>query len=135
MLPAAETSTATQEALLQQSSACSQSPPEPEAGSSSTKKRGSWSQLPAGFSDQTTNSSDTSTVWKRGHARPRKHAVSPIATHCQSGTMARGRGRPSHGGPVDEGRRAMVARPPRLRFHSAEVSPEFIVWSENPAGT
>ena len=28
----------------------------------------------------------------------------------------------------------MVARPPRLRFHSAEVSPEFIVWSENPAG-
>ena len=28
----------------------------------------------------------------------------------------------------------MVARPPRLRFHSAKVSPEFVVWSENPAG-
>ena len=29
----------------------------------------------------------------------------------------------------------MVARPPRPRFHSAEVLPEFIVWSENPPGT
>ena len=28
----------------------------------------------------------------------------------------------------------MVARPPRPRFHSAEVLPEFVVWSENPAG-
>ena len=28
----------------------------------------------------------------------------------------------------------MVARPPQLRFHSAEVLPEFVVWSENPAG-
>ena len=28
----------------------------------------------------------------------------------------------------------MVARPPRPRFHTAEVSPEFVVWSENPAG-
>ena len=28
----------------------------------------------------------------------------------------------------------MVARPPRPCFHSAEVLPEFIVWSENPAG-
>ena len=28
----------------------------------------------------------------------------------------------------------MVARPPRPRFHSAKVSPEFVVWSENPAG-
>ena len=28
----------------------------------------------------------------------------------------------------------MVARPPRPRFHSAEVLPEFIIWSENPAG-
>ena len=27
----------------------------------------------------------------------------------------------------------MAARPPRPRFHSAEVSPEFVVWSENPA--
>ena len=29
----------------------------------------------------------------------------------------------------------MVARPPRSRFHSAEVLPEFVVWSERPAGT
>ena len=28
----------------------------------------------------------------------------------------------------------MVARPSRPCFHSAEVSPEFVVWSENPAG-
>ena len=29
----------------------------------------------------------------------------------------------------------MVARPPRPCFHSAEVLPEFVMWSENPAGT
>ena len=29
----------------------------------------------------------------------------------------------------------MVARAPRPRFHSAEVLPEFIVWSERPADT
>ena len=28
----------------------------------------------------------------------------------------------------------MVARPPRPCFHSAEVSLEFVVWSESPAG-
>ena len=28
----------------------------------------------------------------------------------------------------------MVARSSRPRFHSAEVSPEFVFWSENPAG-
>ena len=28
----------------------------------------------------------------------------------------------------------MVARTPHPRFHSAEVSSEFVVWSENPAG-
>ena len=28
----------------------------------------------------------------------------------------------------------MVARPARPCFHTAEVSPEFVVWSENPAG-
>ena len=28
----------------------------------------------------------------------------------------------------------MVARPPRPRFHTVEVLPEFVVWSENPAG-
>ena len=29
----------------------------------------------------------------------------------------------------------MVARPLRPCFHSAEVLPEFVVWSENPTGT
>ena len=28
----------------------------------------------------------------------------------------------------------MVARHPRLRFHSAKVLTEFVVWSEDPAG-
>ena len=28
----------------------------------------------------------------------------------------------------------MAARPPRPRFHSAEVLPEFVVWSADPAG-
>ena len=28
----------------------------------------------------------------------------------------------------------MVARPPRPHFHSTEVLPEFVVWSENLAG-
>ena len=28
----------------------------------------------------------------------------------------------------------MAARPPRPRFHSAKVLPEFVVWSDNPAG-
>ena len=28
----------------------------------------------------------------------------------------------------------MMARTPRPRFHSAEVSPEFVVWLKNPAG-
>ena len=29
----------------------------------------------------------------------------------------------------------MVVRPPRPRFHSANVLSEFVVWSESPAGT
>ena len=29
----------------------------------------------------------------------------------------------------------MVARPPRRRFHASEVLPEFVVWSEDPAGS
>ena len=41
MFPMTETSTATHEALLQQSSACGQSPPGREVGSSPAKKRGS----------------------------------------------------------------------------------------------
>ena len=28
----------------------------------------------------------------------------------------------------------MVARPPCSRFHTTELSVEFVVWSENPAG-
>ncbi|XP_020153551.2 uncharacterized protein [Aegilops tauschii subsp. strangulata] len=59
-LPAAEIFTATQEALLQQPSAWSQSPPGAPAGSSLAKKRGSSSQLPVGSVDHTTNSGSTS---------------------------------------------------------------------------
>ena len=29
----------------------------------------------------------------------------------------------------------MIVRPPWLRFSSLEVLPEFVVWSESPAGT
>ena len=29
----------------------------------------------------------------------------------------------------------MVARPPRPWFHASEVLPEFVVWSEDPAGS
>ena len=71
---------------------------------------------------------------KRGRGRPRKHAATPAVAHCRGGATARGVGHPSHGGPVDEGRHTMVARPPRPSFHTAEVSSEFVVWSENPAG-
>ena len=72
---------------------------------------------------------------KRGRGRPRKHTATPVAVlHSRGGAASRGRGRPSHGSPVDKGRRAVVARPPRPRFHSAEVLPEFVIWSENPAG-
>ena len=29
----------------------------------------------------------------------------------------------------------MAIRPPRLRFSSIDVLPDFVVWSERPAGT
>ena len=68
-------------------------------------------------------------AWTRpspqAHRGPRSH----------SGADARGRGRSGRGSPVDEGRHAMVARPPRPCFDSAEVLPEFVGWSENPAGS
>ena len=73
---------------------------------------------------------------KRGRGRPRKHAATPaVAPRGRGGASTRGGSRPGHGSPVDEGRRAMVARPPRSRFHSVEVLPEFVVWSENLAST
>ena len=72
---------------------------------------------------------------KRGRGCPRKHAATPAVAHRRGGTAVRGGDHPIHGGSADEGRRAMVARPPRPRFHSAEVSPEFVVWSESPAGS
>ena len=72
---------------------------------------------------------------KRGHGRPRKHTMTPaMAPRSRGGAAARGGGRSGRDSPVDEGRRAVVARPPRPRFHSAEVLPEFVVWSEDPAG-
>ena len=72
---------------------------------------------------------------KRGRDRPRKHTTTPAVAPCsRGGAAARGGGRSGRGSPVDEGRRAMVAQPPRPRFHSVEVPPEFVVWSEDPAG-
>ena len=67
---------------------------------------------------------------KRGHDRPRKPTATPaMAPHGCGGS------RPGRGSPIDEVSHAVVARPPWPRFHSAEVMPEFIVWSENPADT
>ena len=68
---------------------------------------------------------------KRGRGRPRKHPATPAKT-------ARGLGGgPSLGGGhfIGGGRSDAAARPPRPRFHSAEVLPEFVVWSEDPVGT
>ena len=54
----------------------------------------------------------SSSAPKRSRGRPRKHTATPAVAHCRGGAAARGGGHPSHGGPVDEGRRAMVVRPP-----------------------
>ena len=73
---------------------------------------------------------------KRGHGRPRKHAAAPaVAPGSRGRAAARGRSRFGRGSPVNERRRAVVARPPRPRVHLAEVLPEFVVWSEDPAGS
>ena len=75
-----------------------------------------------------------SPVPKRGRGCPRKHTATPAAApRSRGGSAAHGRGRSGRGSPVDEGRRAVVARPPRARFHLAEVLPQFVVWSEDPA--
>ena len=68
---------------------------------------------------------------KRGRGRPHKHPVIPaMAPRGRGCDLLRG-----DGSLVGEGRRAVAARPPRPRFHSAEVLPEFIVWSVDPTGT
>ena len=68
---------------------------------------------------------------KRGRGRPRKHpAVSAMASRGHGGGSLRGGERP-----VAEGRLAVAARPPRPRFRSAEVLPEFVVWSADPSST
>ena len=36
---------------------------------------------------------------------------------------------------IGRGRRVVAVRPPRPLFHSAEVLPEFVVWSENSVST
>ena len=73
---------------------------------------------------------------KRGRGRPRKHTMTPaMGPRSRGGAVARGGGCSGRGSPVDEVRHAVVARPPRPRFHSAEVLLEFVVWSENLAGT
>ena len=68
---------------------------------------------------------------KRGRGRPRKHPASPVVA-------SRGRGGGSLRGDerlVIDGRHAMAARPSRPRFRSAEVQPEFVVWSADPTST
>lgn len=73
---------------------------------------------------------------KRGRNLPRKHPATPdVASRGRGGGPSRGGGRPSRGSPVGGGRRVVAARPPRPRFHSVEVLPDFVVWSDNPAGT
>ena len=68
---------------------------------------------------------------KRGQGRPRKHPTAPAAA-------SRGRGSSplrSGGRPAAIERYAGAVRPPRPRFRSAEVLPEFVVWSADPIGT
>ena len=87
---------------------------------------------------------------KRGRGHPRKHPVVPpaaprgsgrappkgsVAPGVRDGTSSRGGGHRLWSSPHDEGRRAMVVRPPRPHFSSLEVLPEFEVWLENPAST
>ena len=68
---------------------------------------------------------------KRGRGRPRKHPATPaVAPRGRGGGPLHGDGRP-----VGEGRRVVDTQPPRPRFHSAEVLPEFVVWSADPAST
>src|SRR4051812_28276715 len=85
---------------------------------------------------------------KRGCGRPRKHSAAPdvapqgrgctpsgagVALGGRGGVSSCGGGCSRQSSPCAEGRRAMVTRPPRPRFDSAEVLPEFVVWSEQPA--
>ena len=65
---------------------------------------------------------------KQGRGHPRKHVVTPaMAPGSRGGAAMRGRSRSGRGSPVDERRCAVVARPPRPRFHASEVLPEFVV--------
>ena len=87
---------------------------------------------------------------KRGRGRPRKHPAVPpaasrgrgrappkgsVAPGARDGTSSRGGGYRPRSSPHDEGRRAVIVRPPRPRFSLLDVLPEFMVWSESPAGT
>ena len=75
------------------------------------------------------------TAAQEGARSPRKHTTTPaVAPRSCGGASSRGGSHPGHGSPVDEVRRAVVAWPPRPRFHSAEVLPEFVVWLDNLAG-
>src|SRR4051812_11366754 len=68
---------------------------------------------------------------KHDRGRPRKHLAAPVVA-------SRGHGGGSlHGGerPVADGRHVVAARPPKPRFRSAEVLPEFVVWSADPTNT
>ena len=87
---------------------------------------------------------------KRGHGRPRKHPATPavaprelgcasprvgVSLGAQGGTSSHGRGHRPRGSPHDEGRHAVVTRPPRPCFSLLDVLPKFVVWSESPTGT
>ena len=68
---------------------------------------------------------------KRGRGHPRKH---PVATTA----APRGRGgdlQHSNRRIAAAGGRAPAARPPRPRFCTAEVLPEFVMWSAGPTST
>src|SRR3954471_4506430 len=68
---------------------------------------------------------------KRGRGRPRKHpAVPAAAPRGHRDGSPRGGERSAA-----KGRQAVTARPPRPRFRSAEVLPEFVVWLADPTNT
>ena len=68
---------------------------------------------------------------KHGRGRPRKYTTVPVvASYGHGGSSLRGGERP-----VADGGHAVGVRPPRPRFRSAEVLPEYVVWSADPSST
>ena len=68
---------------------------------------------------------------KRSRGHPRKYTTVPVvASRGNGGGSLRGGERL-----VADGGHAVGVRSPRPRFHSAEVLPEFVMWSTEPTGT